>query len=184
MDEQNNRQPQKLGRQAPLNQRGSIDGVKARQPESDDQPTPNPESPDEQQTSEQNPEQAPEQEPPKENQPQETEDYSKPKKKINLFAIFLAVVIMIGLSAVAIYVGTQENSNEPEVVQPAPTNSNSAPPAGTGENDTNQLEVNQPSNQSDATNDDDSANDTTTPDDEVSNDVPANEGSVDDEPGL
>jgi uncharacterized protein HemX len=105
MDEINNRR-------MPLNQRGNIDGVRARRPDTASQPNDEaPKNPDNPQP--QNPE------PPKAPQAKkEPNKKPKPKKRSNLLIIILAIIVLIGLSSLAVYAGLQKNSKASDEQQP------------------------------------------------------------------
>lgn len=84
-------------RQRPLNQRGNIDGIRARRPDASNQPTQNSNEPSSGQ---------------KPNQQVKKAAVGKSRKSRNLPAIFIAIIILVGLSGLAIYNQRQKNSGE------------------------------------------------------------------------
>lgn len=89
-------------RKVPPVQRNSIDGIKVRQTSPGNPAAGNPTVPDAPKTPSQ---------PPQEKQQTKQSVVKEPKKSKNLLAVTLAVIILIGLSALAVYVRLQQNTD-------------------------------------------------------------------------
>lgn len=130
-------------RKVPPVQRHSIDGVKARRPNPENQasrsngsPSPEVQQQIESQKLQQNPEKNP----------------GKPKKKRgSLLVISLAIIVLIGLSALAVYVGLRQNAQGADSNQPAEQTSTENPAVDNEELiDQTINEIDQLNNQSDS----------------------------------
>jgi uncharacterized protein HemX len=117
-------------RKTPPVQRGNIDGIRPRRPNAENQMADNSQK-------------APDQQP-KQNQQADKPADKKPKSGKNLAVIIPAVIIFIGLSALAIYAGIQKNADGQQAKE--------AGSAQTSKNDTNDL-IDQTINEIDQLND-------------------------------
>ncbi len=91
-------------RKVPPAQRGNIDGISPRRPNTDNQTAGNSPAPGSGQTNQG-------QKPPKDQQTNNPTKKKQPKKSKNLLVIIPAIIIFIGLSALAVYSGLQRNSD-------------------------------------------------------------------------
>lgn len=91
-------------RKVPPVQRGNIDGIQIRRTDALSPPSEEAPKVDNQELKEQAP---PEQK-------IKEHEKRKPKKNKNLLAIILAVCVLVGLSGLAVYVGLQQNANDPK----------------------------------------------------------------------
>lgn len=133
-------------RKVPPAQRGNIDGISPRRPNTDNQAAGNSPAAGGGQKNQ-------EQKPSKDQQTNKPVEKKQPKKSKNLLVIIPAIIVFIGLSALAVYTGLQRNSDNQEVRGTASGQDDSA--AGTGELiDQTINEIDQLSNQPDTSGED------------------------------